>query len=492
MNLLQKQGFFNSIILYIGFAVGFLNSMILFQRFLTLEEIGFFYLLINISVFYTQLTSLGLPAVITRYFPFYRTQDKTHYGFPVFVIKLCLLSFVVVSAGFIALKEIAFSMNSGKAGASLMSRYSVYIIPVSFFTLAFLIQESFAKANYKNVFPAFLREVLLRVFTSLGVIFIALEWFDYSGFIQFYLAANLFILLVIGYYNYKLQTFRISPVTHEVAKEARPMLHYGLLSMLGGSALVLIASISPFVLKIVNGEAVVGIYGTFFVIAQVISFPAKALNTTSYQIISDAWKNEDLQKINRIYFKTSVMQLLIGCLLLIGLIINQKNILYILHKPEFGDHFMVFILIGLGFLIDITGGLNGAIIGFSQKYKTQTRILIAVVILSLLLSIAFISNFGLIGAAASYALTMLILNFNYWLYLKLRFGLQPFGRKHLLVLLIGGISLIVGVYIPHLSNYYFDVIVRSGVVTILYLVAVYWLNISEDINDLVDKVLMRK
>ena len=103
-----------------------------------------------------------------------------------------------------------------------------------------------------------------------------------------------------------------------------------------------------------------------------------------------------------------------------------------------------------------------------------------------------ISNMGLLGAAWSYLITMSLLNFGYWLYLKLKFNLQPFGKKHLYVV---GISLIVlglGWLLPNLANYYFDVLYRSAIVSFIYGVMVYYTKVSEDINDLVDKVLMRK
>ena len=76
MNLLKKQGFYNSITLYVGTVLGFLNLIILFQRYLKIEEIGYFSLLIAISLLYTQLSLLGFGSVITRYFPFYGNSRR--------------------------------------------------------------------------------------------------------------------------------------------------------------------------------------------------------------------------------------------------------------------------------------------------------------------------------------------------------------------------------------------------------------------------------
>lgn len=51
------------------------------------------------------------------------------------------------------------------------------------------------------------------------------------------------------------------------------------------------------------------------------------------------------------------------------------------------------------------------------------------------------------GTAISYALIMFILNFTYWLFVKVKFGLQPFGRAYLLVLLVSTITLPVSLYV---------------------------------------------
>jgi O-antigen/teichoic acid export membrane protein len=492
MNLIQKQGFLNSIILYLGTALGFLNLMILFPRFLSLEQIGYLSLVTTISVNYNQLASLGFTSVITRFLPFYKTDDKRHKGFLSFVILACVTGFVIVTIVFILFKELVFLFSEDKQGVSLMTRYYYYIIPISFCTLAFLIQETIARTVFKSIIPAFLREVIIKVSTAIGILLIFFKLIDFGGFINFYLGANILIVLIIVWYNYNIKIYKLSTISPEVRDNAGVMLNYGLFSMISGSAIALIPGLGILILKMLSGESMVGIYSTFFGIAAVISVPAKALYSTSYQIIAESWKNEELAKIGKIYFKTSIIQLIIGTLILIGLIINQRNILYLLHKPEYSNYFNVFVILGCAYLIDITGGLNQAIIGFSKHYKVVVLFLIIGAGLSGVINYLLISKFGLIGAAWSYLLTMFCLNFGYWLYIKLKFSLQPFGRKHFYGLIIGGLCLLVGLNIPHLDNYYLDVIVRSGLVTVVYAFLTFYLKISEDINDLINKVLMKK
>src|ERR1700754_3226203 len=105
MNLLQKQGFLNTLILYGGVALSFVNGIFLFQRFLTLEQIGFFQLMITISLLYAQVASVGISNIILKYFPYYRSDDKRHGGFASFAALWTLLGFSLFTVLFYLFKE---------------------------------------------------------------------------------------------------------------------------------------------------------------------------------------------------------------------------------------------------------------------------------------------------------------------------------------------------------------------------------------------------
>lgn len=491
MNLLRKQGFYNSIILYFGTALGFFNAIILFQRFLTIEQIGFFQLLISISVIYAQIVSLGINNIISRYFPYFKTRDSTHGGFVSFIGLFCLISFTVFTVLFLIFRVPILAQYNGKNGSVLLNEYYYYLIPVSFFTLAYMVLESLARVVFKNVLSAFLKEVLLRVFTTISILFIAARLINYHDFIVIYLWANVLIALILYYSIYRDRHFSFALLSTEVKKSSKEIIKYGFFAVLSGGSFAMVQNLDMIMLSTmtVQSFAFVGIYGTFFAIAMVINLPAKALNRTSYQIISDAWKENNLTKISRIYFKTSVVQSLIGCLLLVGLIVNKQNILFLLHKPEYKNYFNVFIIVGIGFFIDITGGLNSHIINSSKYYKAVTIILVSAVLAVVILNLIFIPMVGMAGAAITYTLTTFLINFSYWLFIKIKFGMQPFNKDHLFIIAIGLLALITGLELPAINNFYADVAYRSIIVLIEYSLLVYFFKISEDINLIFDKFI---
>jgi O-antigen/teichoic acid export membrane protein len=488
MNLIKKQGFYNSIILYAGTALGFFNLIILFQRFLTAQQIGFFNLIIAVSLLFVQIASLGFGSVIVRFFPYFKTDDKKNNGFPFYVFKVTLISFVLVALLYVGGREFFFIEKIGN-NSSLFYQYYYWIIPVALFTLWYNLAETFARASFNNIIPSFLREIILKLLTSIAIMLIFYQVIVYQQFVYWYVGANALILLGLLVYLKKQNLLRFGAVEARVKLQSTEMLKYGFFAMLAGGSFAMIQNIDTLLLKVFSGEAAVGYYGTFFGMAMVISLPAKALSTTSYPIIANAWQSNDLEKINKIYKKTSLVQFLIGCLLLIGLIANWQNILFLLYKPEYANFYSVFIVLSLGFLCDITGGLNGAIISFSKHYKLVMYILVGAVVLCALLNIILIPKLGMLGAAIAYTLTMFTLNFTYWLYLLLKYKLQPFNYQFLKLICIALIALAFGLLVPYLFNFYIDVAARSIMVATLYLGFIYVFKISPDINQFMQQIV---
>ena len=492
-NLLKKQGFYNSIILYAGNALGFLNLAILFQRFLTTEQIGFFSLMIALSLLYTQLASLGINNIIPKYFPYFRTEDKKHGGFVTFVLLWCALGFIILTLFFIFFKNDVIAHYQQEKGSSLLVKYYYYLVPVSFLTIFFTALESIGSTFFKNVLPSFLREVFLRVFTLASILLIALSVIDYQGFLMIYIAANVLMVAIMCGYIIKGRDFKLAPVSQELKKSRGTFIKYGIFTVLSSSSFVLIQNLDIIMLTtITKNLALVGIYTTFFSVAVVISLPAKALSRTSLQIISQSWADNDLAKINRIYYKTSVVQMLIGCLLLIGIIVNRQFLMMVLYKREYAGYFDVFIVVGLGFLADMTGGINGYILNLSNYYRWTTYIIGVSVFICAAANWILIPGMGIMGAAVAYCITMVLLNLMYWLFLKTKFNLQPFGKTHLVILLISTVVFCIGWFMPMLSDIWENMLLRSVVVGITYLGLVYVFNVSEDINQVINKLFFRK
>src|ERR1700748_2522930 len=105
-NLLKRQGILNTIVLYTGTAFGFFNLIILFQRYLTLDQIGFFSLITAISLLYAQVSGMGITNIIIRFSPYYRTDDKRNNGFTTFTLLWAIIGFVIVTVFFLLFRNV--------------------------------------------------------------------------------------------------------------------------------------------------------------------------------------------------------------------------------------------------------------------------------------------------------------------------------------------------------------------------------------------------
>lgn len=191
--------------------------------------------------------------------------------------------------------------------------------------------------------------------------------------------------------------------------------------------------------------------------------------------------------------------MLVGCLLFIGLIVNKPFVIALLHKPEYADYYGVFIVVGVAFLTDITGGVNGYIINLSKHYKYTTYFIVSTVLVCALANWILIPIMGMMGAAVAYLIAMFTINFLSWLYVKVKFGLQPFNKAHILILLVSVIALAAGHFMPVIKlnlltgsqNIWLDMCVRSVLVLIVYAVPTYFLKISDDVNFTVNKIIFK-
>lgn len=488
MGIVKSQAYKNTAISYIGIVIGYVNLVLFYPTFLTTEQIGLFQLLIGISLLYSLIGSIGMPSIVARYFPFHRSEDRTHSGFLYWVAFFSLAGFILSTLLFLIFKQVIIANYITKA--PLFVRYYYFLIPLTFFTIFFNLLESFGKVIYQTIYSGFLRELVLRALTTIGILALAKGWMDFHQFIVFYILIYglislllFFHLAISGKFSYQFNKAGVLKIKN---KEIIP---YGFYMLLAGTTYVLLQKIDIIMLSSMVGLSMVGVYSTFFNIATVITVPAKALNRITYQLIADSWKDKNMNNIADIYSKTSILQMIAGCLLFIGILINKDNLLTMINKNEFTEQFNLFIIIGLSFLIDITGGLNGHIISSSHKYKLITALVICTALFCIGLNYILIPLYGGIGAAFAFLITTALFNFCTWFYIKYRFKMQPFSSKHLLVLVASFIAYIIGAYFWKIPNLYLDILIRSSITTLVFGFIIYYLKVSTDLNEKVDRTL---
>ncbi len=101
--------------LYIGMVIAYVNTVLLFPPILGDEKYGFYNLIISVSVLYSLVASMGVPGIIAKYFPFYKTNDGRHNGFIHWAALVAFLGFVVATILYLVFKPVMVSAYSEKS-----------------------------------------------------------------------------------------------------------------------------------------------------------------------------------------------------------------------------------------------------------------------------------------------------------------------------------------------------------------------------------------
>ncbi|MBN4051225.1 oligosaccharide flippase family protein [bacterium AH-315-M05] len=489
MGTIQKQSTQNTIISYLGIALGYVNIVLLFPNFFNTSEVGLFRILIHIAAIYAQFSALGSTSIILKYFPYYKDKERKHHGFLFWSILLSFIGFISFTFIFFLLEPLIIEYYSETS--PLLIRYLYYIIPLACFTLLYNVLESYLRSLRKTVVPSFIRELLLRLLISVSIGFFAFGLVSFKTFVLIYVGIYSIVILVILIYLIYLKQLFIYPIySFFKIKKIVPIIRYGIYSLLGNITILITSTIDALMLAAMIGLGEVGIYTTAFFITSAIMVPARSIYKITYPYVADYWKSDKLDEIQTLYKKVTLNNLVFGSIIFIGIWINLHNI-FALMPPEYAGGKWVVLFIGLGRMIDLVTGINGIILTTSHKYKYDLYFGIALAILTVITNYLFIPRYGIIGAAFATFLAMSFINLSRLLFVAVCFKIHPFMLNNIWVLLIGGVTLGICSMIPYLGNIILDICIRSVVAGLLFFIPVFAFKLSTDLNKIVLKVITR-
>jgi O-antigen/teichoic acid export membrane protein len=151
----------------------------------------------------------------------------------------------------------------------------------------------------------------------------------------------------------------------------------------------------------------------------------------------------------------------------------------------------IILFMGMGTLVDLGTGANSQIIATSNYWKVDFITTVIYTLIALPLNYILIDHFGLMGAAYSFLISRTVFNAMRFGFLWYKFGLQPYSAKNFLAILIALVTTAITYFIPTMPSIIIDAAIRSLVFLALFLPAVYFANISEEINGMIRNVIRR-
>jgi hypothetical protein len=86
----------------------------------------------------------------------------------------------------------------------------------------------------------------------------------------------------------------------------------------------------------------------------------------------------------------------------------------------------------------------------------------------------------------------LLYNIGKFLFIYIKFNIQPFTIQTLYLLVMAGIAFLGANWIPDIGGQLANLLLKAAVVSLVFLGLVYFGKISSDFNHLVNKMVLRK
>jgi len=480
MGLINKNAASVAIISYIGAALGYLNKIILFPNYLSLDQVGLANVLIILSVMYAQFSVMGIPNITLKFFPFFYNQKNKHHSFLFWGSTLVFMGLLVTSLVFITCKPILINWYSTKS--LLITEYFYYIMPIGITTAFYQFYESYLRSLKRTVVPSFYNEIVLRLLITLCISLFAFKVIEFHQFVILYVATHCSMILFIISYMAYIGEFHLFPrEMKKIKRLGKPMFIFGIFALISVASNSIITNVDTLIVTAKLGLVNAGIYTTMFFIATIMLIPYRAISLVSGPHIAMLWKTKQIKAMEVLYKKATNVNLIIGCFLLLLLWMNIDNLFYFIPK-KFAEGKYVFLFLAIGRLADMATGLNGIILVTSQKYKYDMLSTFFFVIVSIGLNLFLIPIWGMIGAALATAITALIYNsLRVWLIYKW-FDISPFSSSLLKGVCLFIIGMGVAHFIPTLDNILLNTLLKTSLCTVLFILPVLWLKLSPDIN----------
>jgi O-antigen/teichoic acid export membrane protein len=191
-----------------------------------------------------------------------------------------------------------------------------------------------------------------------------------------------------------------------------------------------------------------------------------------------------------LYKKTSISLQVVGGLIFIGILVNINQLYLLLPKNYSGGVFVVF-TIGLSKYFDLILGNNNAIIFNSKYYKAVLFLGLFLAFLAISLNSIFIPLYGINGAAIATLISITFYSLAKLMFVVFKMKLYPFTKNTLVSFVISSIIFLAFYFWDFPFHPITNIVLKSILLTLVYVFVNYKLRLSLEINHTFDKVLKR-
>ena len=485
MGIILKQSFFNTLIIFLGFAVGGINVLFLYTHFLHEDYFGLITFLLSAANIILPLLVFGMQNTIVKFYSSYQTKIERD-GFLTTTLLMPLFIIIPLAlVGTLIYENIADWISLENP---IIKKYTYLIFLLAIFMGYFEVFYAWTKVQLNSVFGNFIKEIFPRICTTFLLFAVFFKWITNEQFIYGVVIVYGLSTLIMMFYAFCVYkpTFKLI-----LPSNLKEIISFSIYIIVAGSAAGVLLEIDKFMIPQIEKIAQVAYYSVGIYIASVIAIPTRAMQQITSPITAKDMNENNIGEVEKLYKQTSINLLVIGGLFFLLINLNISDLYVLINKPQFTKGIWVVLIISVSKLMELALGTGNAILLNSKYFKIFFYLSLAMAISVVFLNKWLIAWVGIDGAAIATLIVVVVYSVVKIIYLKAKLNIQPFGINTIKLGVI--ISVIFAIF--YFWNFNFHPIINIGlkciIISILYFLLINKLQISKDISSFVGKYMAK-
>jgi len=480
MGEIKKQSINNTVLSYIGAALGFL-LIYLQPHLIPSQDIGLTRLLYSFGWMTAVIMPFGMGNVVMRFFPKMRNDANGHNGLFGLLLLLTAMGALIVALVLFANRDFFsdFYKNSPD-----FENYFTEVLVFAYILSQVSVFTILSSSLFKTTITVFLTDVFIRVGTLLLVLVYHYDWIERHTFFMCYMGLFLVQLLILVAYLWRMGavSFHIN-WTFFRSLNLRELGVFALIMMGTAFASLAVKFIDQLLIGHYLSQQLLGVYATSVMICAVMEIPFNSLERIAQPKIAYAWNIDDVAEVGKIYEMSSRYMLFIGgvlfCVLWSGI-----DFLFLFLPEEYQQGKTAFLLVSAASLINLVTGVNSSVILSSRKYFAASFFLFLLLLVSVVASRVLIPKMGISGAALATLLAIGLFNLLKYVYILYRFKMQPFSKHTAYMLLCVLLLLGIQPLLLQLNSPFLQALIGGSLTLISFSLVSLKLNTIPEVNKL--------
>ena len=443
--------------------------------------------LLSWSNLFMPITALGIHFAIIKFFSAYKEKQQRDRFLST---ALFLPLFVALPIGFLwSYFHEWIIQYCPEENRLAVQNYTIAIYIIATACAYFEVFYSWAKVQMQSVLGNILKEFWNRAVVMILLLAIFFDFITRSEFIYFLTGAYILRTFVMMFYAFSLYFPKFSLKLPDNFGE---VVKYSLYIILAGSAGAIILDIDKVMIPGKETFQEAAYYTVAVYIGTFIEVPSRAMRQILEPLTSKTLNENNEKEVNSLYKRSSINLLLIGGLffLLVNCSIHE---FFKMMEDGYSGGEMIVLMISFVKLYNVFLGNNRDIINNSKFYRIALPFSIGAGLSVYFLNKLFYYDlgYGTDGLALATFITIFFFNSVKLWFVQSKFKMNPFTNKTYLML---------GIIVALFAAFYFwdfnfhpliNIALKSSLIAPLYLVVIYKLQISPDINNVANRLIKK-